>query len=418
MLVKGKTQSINSDNNKRNTLFTIAIFASFLIYGFYGNIKGPALPRMQADFNISELQLGFLLAMNSIGYLIACSFTTTLARIISIKTCLISALIIIIISGVCICFTPNYIVLVLSYSLLSIGGGMLEVSQNVIAATIFTGNTGTMMNLSHFFYGAGSIFSPVISTSLMMAKFGDQILSWRYLYLIVLSFAIIPLIPALFGRLEKRDYSAKKANYGKILKNPLLWLIVLTLSFGLIGEMGVGAWFVNFLEKAHGFTVEKAALQLTLFFVCLTASRLIFGPLIDKIGLINSLAISTAFSGLMIVIGVLIGEKGVVLLVIAGAGVAPIYPTGMALISKLFAEELDIAMTLVLTVMGILLAVSSFLLGGIVQLARSLFTTADGVENVGMAYAAGYIFLGVCCLISFALVMKLRSNQKKADNLV
>ena len=46
-------------NSRRNhKLLVLVVFAGFLVFGFMENIKGPALPRMQSDFNLNEMQLG------------------------------------------------------------------------------------------------------------------------------------------------------------------------------------------------------------------------------------------------------------------------------------------------------------------------------------------------------------------------
>lgn len=404
---------------RRNYIFiTISIFAALFIYGFSETAKGTALPRIQADFDVTELQLGLLLAVNSIGYLIACSFTAALGRKIGMKTCMVFSLCVIAASGVCICFSPTFYVLMASFFVLYLGNGMLEVSSNIIAATIFTKNTGAMMNLAHFFYGAGAIFSPVVSTSLITARFMGRGLGWRYMYIIVLGCALIPAIPALFGRFKRQGDNKKREKFTAILKNPTLWLTLMILALGTVCEMGVGAWFVNFLEKAYSFSSEKAALQLTLFFICFTLSRLVLGPLIDRFGFINSLAAFTAFAGVMIAVGVLCGESATPLLVIAGIGVAPLYPTVMAVIAKLFSDTIDLAMTAITTIMGIFMVLVNFALGGIVYLSRLIFEERHGEAGVGMAYSAGYLFLGVCCFGAAAFALVLRKRQKKAGQLV
>jgi len=408
----------SSGKNRNRILLTVAIFATFFIYGFYETMKGPALPRIQMDFSVTEFQLGLLLATNSLGYLIACSYTASLARRISTKACLVLSLLIITVSGVFICFSPSYTALMLSFFFLSLGNGTLEVSQGVIAAKIFTKNTGTMMNIAHFFYGAGSTISPIISTSLMAARLGEQLLSWRYLYLIVLSWVLIPALLALLSRFEKHDRDNKKAYFISLIKKPELWLIILVLAFASVCELGIGAWMVNFLEKAYSYTGEQAALRLTLFFVCLTLTRLILGPAIDKIGLINSLVIVTLFAGILTVTGVLCGEPGTVLLILTGICMAPVYPTVMAVVAKLFSTEIDYAMTIMMTVMGMFVVVANLLLGGIIQLARHIFTEKYGEAGVGMAYAAGYLLLGVSCFGAFVFALILRSKKKKAGNLV
>ena len=329
-----------------------------------------------------------------------------------------TALSVMAVSGIFICVSRGFISLLISYFILYLGNGMLEISLNIIAATLFTKKLGTMMNLAHFFYGAGSVFSPVISARLMAARFGEGVLSWRYMYLIVMSCALIPVIPALVGRLEKREYNKKKTGYRVLLKNPTFWLTVSVLTLGSICEMGVGAWLVNYLEKSLLLTGENAAFLLTVFFVCFTLSRLFAGPVTDKFGFINSLAFSTGFAGVMITAGVLCGKPGVALLIIAGIGVAPVYPTVMAVISKLFSDEIDLAMTAVTTVMGILMVPANLLPGLIVYFARFVFTNIYGEAGVGMAYSAGYLFLGLCCMGSAACAVVLRNRQKNAGRLV
>jgi fucose permease len=305
-----------------------------------------------------------------------------------------------------------------AFFVLNLGFGMMEISLGVIAATTFTRNTGRMINLAHFFYGFGSVCSPILSTGLILARFGDQILGWRYMYLIVLSFALIPAMLALLGRIHKQDYNKKKTGYAALLKKPTLWLTVMILAFGAVSEMGIGAWLVNYLEKAYFFTSEQAALRLTLFFVCFTLTRLLLGPAIDRIGFINSLAIVTAFTGVMITAGVLLGEAGSVLLILAGVGVAPIFPTVMALIAKLFADEIDLAMTSIITAMGIIMMPANLLIGGIINYARTAFSGDYGDAGIRMAYAAGFLFMALCSFGSFVFTMVLRARQRKAGQLV
>ena len=409
----------NSSWRDRNfILFTITVFASFAILGIADNIRGTALPRIQEEFLLSEMHLGLLLAVNASGYLAACTFTAALARKIGMKACHVLGMSVIASSGLLIAFTPSFGVLLPSFFILNAGFGMMDISVGVIAARIFTRRTGTMMNLAHFFYGAGAVFSPIISTGIMAARFGEQLLGWRNAYLIILSFALLPVIPAVLGRLKKPEHDEKKTGYPALLRKPAIWLLTLILALGLAGEIGSAAWLVNFLETAYLFSSERAAMYLTLYFVCFTLGRLVLGPLIDKIGFINSLAISMALSGAFISAGVLLGEAGSPLLFIAGVAISPLFPTVMAVIAKLFADVVDLAMTAILTAIGVVLVPLNFLIGGIINEARLIFTDAYGDAGVRMAYQAGYLFVGLCCFGAFASALILRAKQKKAGMLV
>lgn len=399
-------------------ILTITIFTGFLIFGFSENIKGPAIPRMQAEFNLSEFQIGLLLATNSVGYLTACLYTAALARKIGLKLSLILCFTSMALAGIAICFSPTYITLLISYFTMYLGNGMLEITLGLMAATIFTKNTGTMMNLSHFFYGLSSSFAPLLSVAIMKTKFNSQVLGWRYMYLIVLSSCIIPIIPAIFGQLRRKLDYTKSKGYKAFLKDKSSFYIIIILSLGVTCEMSVGGWLANFMEKSYSLNENSAALVLTAFFICFTLSRLLIGPLTDKIGFIKSLIIFTGFSGLSIIIGVLSGKIGIMLLVSAGFGIAPIYPTIMAVMAKLFTDNIDNAMTVTLTLMGITIASSNLLLGGLIDLFRNIFTKLIGETGTGLAYAAGYLFIGLCSIIASLISIVLYKNLKKDNKLV
>jgi len=408
-----------SSQHKRNfVLFTIAIFASFAIFGIADNIRGTVIPRIQAEFLLSELHLGLMLAINSSGYLIGCLITASIAKRIGIKYCHVLGLLLIAIAGVCIFFSQSFIMVVASLFLLNFAFGIMEIAVGVIAAKTFTENTGTMMNLAHFAFGAGAVFAPLISTSIMAAQFGDLVSSWRYVYLIALSFALIPMIPVLIGRLQKSDNAKKKTGVMLMLKKPSVWLVLLVLFFGVTAENGIASWFVTYLESAYAFPSDRAATFLTLYFVAFTVARLIIGPFIDRFGFINSLIVATAFSGVMITLGVVFGEGGAPLIILAGIGIAPIFPTVMAVIAKLFSDTIELAMTAIMTMIGIMTIPSNLMIGGIIRQARVSFTASYGQDGVAMAFSAGFLIFGTSCFIACIFTLVLRQRQKKAGKLV
>jgi len=410
----------SASQSRRNYIFlTVAVFTSFAIVGVAEIVRGTALPRIQDEFTLTEFHLGLLLAVSSAGYLIACTFTAALSRRIGIKSCHILGLSLIVVGGVFIFFSPNFPILVLSFFILNLSFGTLEIANGVIAAKIFTKNTGTMMNLAHFAYGAGATLAPIISTSIMAVRFSDQISSWRFVYLIALSFAILPMIPIILGRLVKKtDEVREKSSYFLLLKKPTMWLIVMVLFFGLIAESGIVSWMVAFLEMSHAYSHDRAALHLTLYFVCFTLGRLFLGPFIDRVGFINSLIIVTAFAGVMITLGVIFGRGGSVLIVLAGIGIAPIFPTVMAVLAKLFSDAIEIAMTTLLTFVGTFMILANLTIGGVINQARVAFTASHGETGVAIAFSVGFLIFGIACFFSCAFALVLRHRQKKHDKLV
>src|SRR3954466_13978147 len=81
-----KSSTIVKGNPKSNYYLLLSIvFGGFLIFGLSENIKGPSIPIIQNELHLSQSQIGILLALNSLGYLLACSFTSALSNKIGIK---------------------------------------------------------------------------------------------------------------------------------------------------------------------------------------------------------------------------------------------------------------------------------------------------------------------------------------------
>lgn len=399
-------------------LLLLVVFGGFLIFGFSENIKGPAIPRMQADFGLDEGQLGVLLALNSLGYLVACTFTSALAGRIGIKLTGILAFASMAISGALIYGSANYSYLSASYFLMYIGNGMLEIALAIMAARIFVRNTGTMMNLAHFFYGLSSTVAPLLAASMMgWNVFGGGELGWRGMYLLMLSLSLLPIIPSLFGKFPGDGHAKEeRISYRLLLRDPVAWLIVAILSCGVVSEMAVGSWLVNFLEKAYGWSTGDASGMLSLFFVCFMLARLFLGPVTDRIGYTLSVLLFAAFSGLCTLAAIFAGEPGAFLFAVAGAGIAPIYPTVMAIIAKRFPKGTDTAITFTVTLMGIASVIGNLCIGYIIDFVRSLFERegAEGSRLLGLQ--AGYGFIAFMALLCAAfcgiLYRKLRRRNE------
>lgn len=404
--------------NKNYYILLTLVFTGYLVFGFSENIKGPAIPRIQVDFGLDEMQIGLLLALNSLGYLFACSFTGMLTRKFGIRFSNILAFGTMALSGVFIFLSVNYPTLSVSYFLMYIGNGILEIALGVLSAKVFTKNTGMMMNLAHFFYGLSSTIAPIVATRLMKMNALGRNFSWHEMYLVMLSLSVVPLVISLFPKFPEDDTQEEESiSIKEYAKDPAAWMLVIILSFGVISEIAVGGWLVNFLEKVYKWDIKAASALLSAFFFTFTLSRLLLGPFTDKIGFTKSLIIFSGGAGFLTLMGIIIGQSAAILLALAGAGIAPIYPTVMALLSKRYSKNSSIAVSFTVTLMGIGNVIGNFLVGGIIELFKNIFTDIYGVENgliIGMK--AGYAFVGICamlCSISSVILYNFLKKQNQ-----
>lgn len=394
------------------------IFIGFIIFGFSENIKGPAIPRIQFDFSLNEGQLGTLLSLNALGYLIACTFTAFLTRVWGIKIVTVTAFAVMIASGIFIYFSHSYPLFSSSYFLMYIGNGMLEIALAILGARIFVKNTGTMMNLTHGFYGLSSTVAPLIATGMMSVTVFGHTLDWRGMYLVMLSLSILPILSALLSSFPGDETALhERIPMRTLVRDPALWFMVAILTFGVISELAVGGWLVNFLEKAYGWDTVTASGMLSAFFLCFALARLLLGPLTDRFGFVLSLAIFSAFSALCTFGAIIGGESYAYLFAAAGIGIAMVYPTVMAFVAKRYTKGTDAVITFTVTIMGIGSVIGNYLIGGVIEAVKRLYGI-DAEGSLVRGLQAGYGFIGLCAAVCSVFSFALYRYLKKRGQLI
>ncbi len=404
--------------NKIYAMQLATTFLGFIIFGISENIKGPAIPRIQFDFNLNEEQLGSLLSLNALGYLIACSFTAILVRKWGIKAASILSFASMLISGIFIFISQTYPLFAASYFLMYIGNGMLEIALAILGARIFVKNTGTMMNLSHAFYGLSSTVAPLIATGIMSVQVFGHALDWRGMYLVMLSLSLLPILTALRSTFPGDDLpNESRTPLKELMRDPALWWMVLILSFGVVSELAVGGWLVNFLEKAYHWDTVKASGMLSIFFLLFALARLFLGPVTDKIGFTFSLIIFSGLSALCTFAAIAGGETWSFLFAAAGIGIAMIYPTVMAFIAKRYPRGSDTAITFTVTLMGLGSVIGNYVIGFVIELVKSMYGEGDSIGLL-RGLQAGYGFIGLCALLCTVCGCILYRYLKKRGELI
>lgn len=407
-------------HKKRNYyLLLIVIFGGFLIFGMSENIKGPALPDIQSDLALSEGMLGILLAINSFAFLLACSYTSWLISKIGAKLTSVITFVTMGLSGVLIYFSTTFTSLVGAYFILYLGNGMLEIALAIIAARLFTKNTGTMLNLSHFFYGLGSTVAPIMAARVMGWEFSGNLLGWNGMYFVMMLLCFLPVIPVLMSKYPKEQAGTEdRISVNKLAKDPIAWFIVLALTMGITVEFGIAAWLVNYLMNTSNWSLQDASGMLSIFFFTFMLARLLFGPITDKLGYAVSIIIFSLIAGVLSIIPIFTSDKYAILFALAGFGVGPIYPTMMALLAKKYTSGTDTAITFTVTLIGIGGVITNLLIGFIIEWVTNLSLGATYTESNQIGMQAGYLFIGLCSILGALFTYEVYRRLKKAGNVL
>lgn len=300
-------------------------YLAFATLGLVMSLIGPLLPTIRAEIPMSYLEAGLVLSGQFLGMIVTVPPGGHLADHFGKKPFLMASGVLLV-AGLAGCaLSTSFAALLLTCVVTGIGSGGYEVGANALLADHTEAGSGEAMNLLHFFFGAGAVAGPFLATLVVTSG-----LHWRLAFAAI---AALPLVVSLVllpqrvsGRREVvHDTSA-------LYRDGALWLCGLLIAVYVGIETSVYGWISTFWQQRAGGSILPAPLVASIFWITLTAGRLLCGKLADRIGLLRFvghassavLAVSAAWTLLP---GPAITLGAVFLL---GLFLAGIYPTMMA----------------------------------------------------------------------------------------
>jgi fucose permease len=337
---------------RRVFLFFILYGAMFL-FGFVENVKGVSYPLIKAEFNAGDGQQGIMVSVLAMGYVFFCALGGFCISRYGIKPDFLTGFFCMILGLGLAYIMPSLWTTAAALFVVFAGFGLFEVGINALATQIFTRRAALLMNLLHFFYGAGSALSPRAAGVIAAAY------SWRFVYLAcvppVLFFFVLALGAKFPAKPEARTDGEKDMSFFDALKNTKVWLFSVVLGLMVVAEMSSTNWGSLYFQDVYDLDPKTSGASfVSTFFIFFTISRLLSGFLIEKIGYMKSL-----FGAVLAVIGIFVagfalGKHGIYALPFLGFFVAIFWPTLMAVAMGYFGRHAPI-MTSVMIVLGGLL---------------------------------------------------------------
>lgn len=140
-------------------LLGIALF-SFIVLGMAHESLGVAWPTLREDFGRRVSDLGLLLALGSLGYLMASAGYGWAHRRVGTGLLLSGGSVVFCVGITGFAFAPAWAPIVVS-SVLLVGGGLIDTGVNAHAALAFDLRS---INLLHGAYGVGATLGPIAIT--------------------------------------------------------------------------------------------------------------------------------------------------------------------------------------------------------------------------------------------------------------
>ena len=256
-----------------SSLILIPVMLSFFVMGFV-DLVGVAANHMQADFALSDTMANLCPAMVFLWFLLFSIPAGILMNYIGRRKTVLLSLFITTVSLLIPLLCYEFVMMLISFSLLGIGNVLLQVSLNPLVSNVVSErHLASSLSFGQFIKGIASFLAPFIASWAALTM--DE---WRELYPIFLLITLVSIIGLGFTSIEELDdYSESDSlkSYGRLLGNPLIRLIWIGIICHVGIDVGINLTAPKIFVERLGFSVADASMAGSVYFLSRTIGCLV-----------------------------------------------------------------------------------------------------------------------------------------------
>lgn len=328
-------------------MFTAGSALCFLLFGLFDSLKGSTISALIEEMGFNYSLGGTIVMGQYAGYFAATFLAGVLIDRCGHKASLVFA-------GGCLLAgiagygaASNMPLLLFFIFLAGMGLGTFELTGSHIITVYYPEKKGRYLNILTAVAGIGAIFSPII-----VSAFFDRGFSWRTVYhagLVLIVPAVLYFlfikspwknVPQKTGKTGMKSESEKKSGEAipgmqvSFLKPHFILMYAVNFLY-MAAEMGMATWMVEFYTKEKMYPAAAGAALLSLFYIGMTAGRVIGSIFVDKLGRRKSVFLASAAAAACALAGVLGPAPLEIGVALSGFFCSIIFPTSTAVISEL-----------------------------------------------------------------------------------
>lgn len=260
-------------NRTHSSLILIPVMLSFFVMGFV-DLVGVAANHMKVDFELSDTMANLCPAMVFLWFLLFSIPAGILMNYIGRRKTVLLSLFITTVSLLIPLLHYEFVMMLISFSLLGIGNVLLQVSLNPLVSNVVSErHLASSLSFGQFIKGIASFLAPFIASWAALTM--DE---WRELYPIFLLITLVSIIGLGFTSIEELDdYSESDSlkSYGRLLGNPLIRLIWIGIICHVGIDVGINLTAPKIFVERLGFSVADASMAGSVYFLSRTIGCLI-----------------------------------------------------------------------------------------------------------------------------------------------
>ncbi|MEG2700369.1 MAG: MFS transporter [Hungatella sp.] len=385
------------ESKKRNYKVFIGFAVLMLALGASDSLRGIFAAIFQEHFKLTASGISKIIMVSYIGNLVFLLVGGNLMDRFERKPTMLCVIMLWMAALILFALTDDYRMLLVGMFVAMGASTLLNTTINIVTPTLFATSPGLAVSVLFFIQGIG--------TSGGQSLIGNHITgfeTWKMVNILLLVLGILALgiilcsnIPDVRERTEGKTADRKKG----ALKDPILWMLVLIFGLYFIAEHGMMNWFVLYSVEHMGIATGKASNYLALFFGGITLGRLLFAPLIDRLGTFRSIRIFGFLAVLLYAAGILLGSQFVWMMSISGIFFSILYPTLVMCIAKLYSGNM------VSTVAGMIISFASLFDIG--------FNYVFGRVAERVGYGTSFLIMPISMVLFVVIFIAFSKKQEK-----
>lgn len=256
-------------NRKSFLLQIIPVMLCFFVMGFV-DLVGTASNYVQKDLNLTDSQANLFPSLVFFWFLIFSVPTGMLMNKIGRKNTVLISLIITAASLFIPAFGDNYIIMLVSFSLLGIGNAIMQTSLNPLVTNLISSDKlASTLTFGQFVKAIASFLAPIIAAWGATTVFPTFGLGWRALFVIyaVISFLSISLLAATPIDEEKPDKASGVGECLKLLGRPFILLCFIGIMCHVGIDVGTNTTAPKIIMERLGLPLEEAGFATGIYFI-------------------------------------------------------------------------------------------------------------------------------------------------------
>ncbi len=185
---------------------------------------------------------------------------------------------------------------------------LLNTTVNILTPAVFAGYAGLMVNVLFFIQGIGTSGS-----QLLLGRYAFHYAGWKWINAALLAVAFLVIVLFFFLKIPKQgeEKEQEKEIFKKEPDSKIFWIFIAMMGCYFIGEHGIMNWLMSYCISAFSMEASSASASLSLFWGGMTAGRLMFAPVVQKMGAVKSMKLFGGIGTVMFCAGCILGESGV-----------------------------------------------------------------------------------------------------------